>query len=221
MRAGLQRTPAEIVPAGDSDLGAQGRAGGHREGQEVPGEYRDAVDRGYCESSAHRRPSRKRSAARGEPGAGMTGTPGSEVRAGETGRRQRRHRAPARPYDRRCGHDHAATLVTSSSASLSGVWSGRSISLPAWNRAPARTRATRCGPLTARQRPWAASSSLNTIASPVSRVPGPLVTLVRALTGEKALSIIRPWGSRQGEAGCWGRVASRARWTSRWAMTRP
>jgi len=32
MRAGLQRTPAEIVLAGDSDLGAQGRAGGHREG---------------------------------------------------------------------------------------------------------------------------------------------------------------------------------------------
>jgi hypothetical protein len=177
MRAGLQRTPAKIVLAGDSDLGAQGRAGGHREGlrrtdgdaagiqlgtalvdrqagnvgsarrrppgggqarrqllafgrggafvvvgaresraqgegrqracrvwlegQEVPGEYRDAVDCGYCESSAHRRPSRKRSGARGEPGAGMTGTPGSEVRAGETDRRQRQHRAPARPYGRR------------------------------------------------------------------------------------------------------------------------
>ena len=44
-----------------------------------------------------------------------------------------------------------------------------------------------------RQRPSAACSSLNTslntIASPVSRVPGPLVTLVRALTGAKALSM--------------------------------
>src|SRR6266498_3459492 len=83
----------------------------------------------------------------------------------------------------------AATLVTSSLASLSGVSSGRSMSLPFSNRAPARTRATRWGPLTARQRPSAACSSLNTIASPVSRVPGPLVTLVRALTGENELSI--------------------------------
>src|SRR6266704_2200170 len=91
--------------------------------------------------------------------------------------------------DRRCGHDHAATLVTSSPASLSGVWSGRSISLPLSNLAPARTSATRCGPLTARQRPWAACSSLNTIASPVSLVPGPLVTLVLALTGENELSM--------------------------------
>src|SRR5207249_6887891 len=36
--------------------------------------------------------------ARGEPGAGTTGTPGSEVRAGETDRPRGRHRAPARPY---------------------------------------------------------------------------------------------------------------------------
>src|SRR6266540_6796924 len=83
----------------------------------------------------------------------------------------------------------AATLVTSSLASLSGVSSGRSMSLPFSNRAPARTRATRWGPLTARQRPSAACSSLNTIASPLSLVPGPLVTLVLALTGANELSI--------------------------------
>src|SRR6266581_4218483 len=93
------------------------------------------------------------------------------------------------PYDRRCGHDHAATLSTPSPASLPGASSGRSISLPASNRAPARTRATRCGPLTARQRPSAAWRSLNTIASPVALVPGPLVTLVLALTGENELSM--------------------------------
>jgi hypothetical protein len=34
----------------------------------------------------------------GEPGAGPTRTPGSEVRAGETDRPRGRHRAPARPY---------------------------------------------------------------------------------------------------------------------------
>jgi hypothetical protein len=45
-------------------------------------------------------------------------------------------------------HDHAATSwVFSSGASL-----GRSTSFPFSNLAPARTRATRCGPLTARQR---------------------------------------------------------------------
>ncbi|SOJ56976.1 hypothetical protein MSIMFB_04454 [Mycobacterium simulans] len=37
---------------------------------------------------------------------------------------------------------------------------GRSSSLPLWKTAPARTRATRCGALTARQRAWAASISL-------------------------------------------------------------
>lgn len=38
--------------------------------------------------------------------------------------------------------------------------SGRSRSLPLWNNAPARTSATICGALTARQRAWAASISL-------------------------------------------------------------
>src|SRR5215207_6776237 len=100
------------------------------------------------------------------------------------------------PVDRRWEHDHAATLSTPSPASLSGVWSGRSISLPFSNRAPARTSATKCGPLTARQWPSAACSSLNTIASPVSLVPGPLVTRVLALTGANELSmglVVRRW----------------------------
>ena len=45
--------------------------------------------------------------------------------------------------------------------SADGVMSvGRSSSLPLWKTAPARTRATRCGALTARQRAWAASISL-------------------------------------------------------------
>jgi hypothetical protein len=82
-------------------------------------------------------------------------------------------------------HDHAATSsIFSSGASL-----GRSISRPFSNLAPARTSATRCGPLTARQRPSAASSSLNTIASPASLLPGPLVTRVLARTGEKVDSM--------------------------------
>src|SRR5512146_2653368 len=44
--------------------------------------------------------------------------------------------------------------------------------------APARTRTTRGGAFTARQRAWADSMSLNAIASPAAREPGPLVTLV-------------------------------------------
>ena len=44
---------------------------------------------------------------------------------------------------------------------VGGVMSvGRSSSLPLWKTAPARTRATRCGALTARQRACAASISL-------------------------------------------------------------
>ena len=42
--------------------------------------------------------------------------------------------------------------------------------------------------MTARQWPWAACSSLNTIASPMSRVPGPLVTLVLTRTRENEFS---------------------------------
>ena len=60
---------------------------------------------------------------------------------------------------------------------------------PFSNVAPARTRATRCGPLTARQRSWAASISLNAMASPAAREPGPLVTLVRSRTVENVDSI--------------------------------
>src|ERR1700722_15648265 len=41
---------------------------------------------------------------------------------------------------------------------------GRSMSLPFSNTAPARTRATRCGAFTARQRASAASINLNAIA---------------------------------------------------------
>src|SRR4029450_329282 len=55
--------------------------------------------------------------------------------------------------------------------------------------APARPSPTRWGPLTARQRSWADSSSLNAIASPAALLPGPLVTRVRARTGEKVDSI--------------------------------
>lgn len=54
--------------------------------------------------------------------------------------------------------------------------SGRSTSLPRSKVAPARTRATRCGALTARQRRCADSMSLNAIAMPAAREPGPLVT---------------------------------------------
>jgi hypothetical protein len=51
--------------------------------------------------------------------------------------------------------------VSVSAFDVSGVMStGRSSSLPLWNTAPARTRATRCGALTARQRVCAASISL-------------------------------------------------------------
>src|SRR3954464_4153232 len=75
-------------------------------------------------------------------------------------------------------------------------WSGRSTSLPFSKRAPARTRATRCGALTARQRDWAASMSLNAIATPAAREPGPLVTRCRSRTVAKVDSIglvVRRW----------------------------
>jgi hypothetical protein len=54
-----------------------------------------------------------------------------------------------------------ATSVSVDSPGSGGVMSmGRSSSLPLWKVAPARTRATRCGALTARQRACAASISL-------------------------------------------------------------
>src|SRR5690349_18327734 len=46
----------------------------------------------------------------------------------------------------------------------------------------------RRGVSTARQRSWAASMSLNAIASPAVRGPGPLVTLVRSRTVAKVAS---------------------------------
>src|SRR5438477_2172586 len=60
--------------------------------------------------------------------------------------------------------------------------------------APARTRATRWGALTARQRSCADSMSLNAIASPAAREPGPLVTFVRWRTVAKVDSINRVGG---------------------------
>ena len=54
-----------------------------------------------------------------------------------------------------------ATSVSVDPPGSAGVMStGRSSSLPLWNTAPARTSATRCGALTARQRVCAASISL-------------------------------------------------------------
>src|SRR4051795_9589748 len=63
------------------------------------------------------------------------------------------------------------------------------MSLPLTNVAPARTSATRCGPLTARQRSWAASMSLNAMASPAVREPGPRVSFVRCRTVANVLSM--------------------------------
>ncbi len=67
---------------------------------------------------------------------------------------------------------------------------GRSMSLPLMKVAPARTRATRWGAFTARQRSWADSMSLNAIARPAAREPGPLVILLRCLTVAKVDSIV-------------------------------
>ena len=51
--------------------------------------------------------------------------------------------------------------------------SGRSMSLPFLNTAPARTSVTRWGALTARHRVCADSMSLNAFAAPAAREPGP------------------------------------------------
>jgi len=59
----------------------------------------------------------------------------------------------------------------------------------AFEAGPARTSATRWGALTARQRSWAASISLNAMAIPAALEPGPLVTLVRCLTAAKVNSL--------------------------------
>lgn len=60
---------------------------------------------------------------------------------------------------------------------------------PRSKRAPARTRATRWGAFTARQRVWADSTSLTTIARVAAREPAPLVTLVRRRTVAKVDSM--------------------------------
>jgi hypothetical protein len=86
-----------------------------------------------------------------------------------------------------------AALVTRLAEHL--LMSGRS-SLPFSNFAPARTRATRWGALTARQWAWADSMSLKAIATPAAREPGPLVTRVGSLTVAKVYSIalaVRRW----------------------------
>jgi hypothetical protein len=57
------------------------------------------------------------------------------------------------------------------------------------NVAPARTRATRWGALTARQRSWAAVISLNAMARPAAFDPGPRMILVRCRTVAKVDSI--------------------------------
>src|ERR1022692_1378163 len=64
------------------------------------------------------------------------------------------------------------------------------MSWPRAKRAPARTSATRWGAFTARQRSCADSMSLNAIARPAAREPGPLVTLVRRLTVAKVDSSV-------------------------------
>src|SRR4030095_17179706 len=87
-------------------------------------------------------------------------------------------------------------MMTSSPASLSGASSGSFDQLALLEPRAGPDQGDQVGPLTARQRPSAACSSLNTIASPVSLVPGPLVTLVLALTGENELSmgfVVRRW----------------------------
>src|SRR6202165_2322719 len=70
------------------------------------------------------------------------------------------------------------------------------MSLPFLNTAPPRTSATRWGALTACHRVCADSMSLNAIATPAAREPGPLVTRWRSLTVAKVDSIgsvVRRW----------------------------
>jgi hypothetical protein len=67
-------------------------------------------------------------------------------------------------------------------AHQTAISSGRSTRMPRSNRAPARTSATRWGAITARQRAWADSTSLKTIARAAAALPAPLVTFVRSRT---------------------------------------
>ena len=63
-----------------------------------------------------------------------------------------------RPYN--SARVQAASLAADPAGSVGMISVGRSSSLPLWKVAPARTSATRCGALTARQRVCAASISL-------------------------------------------------------------
>src|SRR5512133_2948539 len=83
------------------------------------------------------------------------------------------------------------------------------MSLPLTNVAPARTSVTRGAPLTARQRVCADSMSLNAIARPAAREPGPRVILVRCRTAAHVLSI----GLVPGMKGGGWRLRSRIGWS--------
>ena len=71
-------------------------------------------------------------------------------------------RCPAHRADRRgaVAHGIHAAAPSPTAGSAAAVSSGRSTSSPSQKVAPARTKATRWGALTARQRSWAASISL-------------------------------------------------------------
>ena len=95
-----------------------------------------------------------------------------------------RGEAPVRDYRRSRGRVEELPKTCGSGSSvirrrLPDPVEWRSTITPLWKRAP---KATRCGPLTARQRAWAPSKSLNAIASPAADEPEPLVTLVRSRT---------------------------------------
>jgi hypothetical protein len=78
----------------------------------------------------------------------------------------------------------------------SGVFVGSFDEFAVLQDGAAQTSATRWGALTARQRSWAASMSVNAIASPAAREPGPRVILVRCRTVAKVDPIgfvVRRW----------------------------
>jgi uncharacterized protein (TIGR02246 family) len=96
------------------------------------------------------------------------------------------------------GGQQSSPLVDGRSpqAGCAAFASSRSTRTPFWNRVPARTRATRWGALTAGQRSWADSMSLNVRAKVAARDPARRVTLVRSRTDEKVDSmgfVVRRW----------------------------
>jgi hypothetical protein len=58
------------------------------------------------------------------------------------------------------GAFQATSVSVDSLGSVGAMSMGRSSSLPLWNKVPARTRAARCGALTARRRVCEASMGL-------------------------------------------------------------